>query len=274
MDERLNRIAAAANDLAYGSKDPKAYVNGAPHVKHAALRELYGKLVLEVFDDAKQHSPTPRVLDLGAGEGSVTLPFLELGAQVVAVDISSRQLAALGEKCQRFGGMLETRCEDISEILARESAPFDIIAVNSFLHHVPDYLAIIDKAVAVLAPHGQFFSFQDPLRYDTVGRPTRIFTDVAYVSWRLSKGFRGDIVGGIRRRLRRKRGIYLEESVQDSVEYHVIRNGVDQDAIRSFFEQRGFQCRIVKYFSTQSRLFQPLGTALGIENMFAVIARR
>jgi SAM-dependent methyltransferase len=271
--ERLKQVASVANELAYRSKDVKAYINGAPHIKHASLRNLYSKLVLEVYNAARQHTEVPRVLDLGAGEGSVTLPFLELGAKVEAVDISSRQMDELRRKCEKYGDRLQTRCEDINHVLATANERYDIVAANSFLHHIPDYLSLIKSAAALLAPGGQFFSFQDPLRYDSVGVLTKTFTDVAYLSWRISLGSKGDVLGGVRRRLRRRRGIYLEDSVHDNAEYHVTRNGVDQDAIRTLLEEQGFDCRIITYFSTQSIVFQPIGAALRIKNMFAVIAR-
>ncbi|MBA3482749.1 MAG: class I SAM-dependent methyltransferase [Pirellulales bacterium] len=271
VDERLNRVASMANQLAYGSKDAATYIDGAPHIKHAVLRELYGKLVLEVFDAASKHGRPPRVADLGAGEGSVTLPFLELGAHVVAVDISSKQLNTLREKCRKHEDKLDVRCQDIHEFLSNENDKYDIIAVNSFLHHIPDYLSLIADATSMLTPHGLFFSFQDPLRYDTVGIPTRIFTELGYFFWRLSKN---DVMGGIRRRIRRSRGIYLEGSVQDNAEYHVVRNGLDQKAIETVFGQRGFNCRVIPYYSTHNSLFQPIGTALNLENHFAVVAQR
>lgn len=272
MNAEANKIASIANDAAYGLKDPKAY--RPPHIKHAELRNLYGQLVQRVFAEAAKHHKAPRVLDLGAGEGSVTFPFLELGARVVAVDISSRQLEELREKCDRYSGLLETRCEDVNETLANAShETYDIIAANSFLHHIPDYLSLIRDAVGMLSPSGIFFSFQDPLRYDSVGTFTRAFTDMAYASWRLSLGSRGDFIGGIRRRLRRRKGIYLADCVQDNAEYHITRNGVDQDGIRKLLDQCGFDCDIVTYFSTQSRIFQPIGSKLGVKNMFAVIAK-
>lgn len=274
MDSRLDRIAAKANEAAYRQKDAKSYIDGAPHIKHAQLRSLYGELVLEVFDQAAQHRARPRVLDLGAGEGSVTLPFLELGAEVTAVDISQRQLDTLVQVCQAHRDRLEVRCEDINDTLQDSEREYDIIAVNSFLHHIPDYLSLIDRCTEVLSPHGMFFSFQDPLRYDTVPRSTKMFTDVGYFFWRVSRGRKGDVIGGIRRRLRRRRGIYLEDCHADNAEYHVTRNGVDHDAIRSLLDQRGFDCRIVSYYSTQNTLFQHFGAALGIKNTFGIVASR
>jgi SAM-dependent methyltransferase len=172
-------------------------------------------LVLQVFDNAKKHKTHPTVLDLGAGEGSVTLPFLELGARVVAVDISKSQLNALKSKCERFGDMLEVRCEDINVILKNKNEKYDIIIANSFLHHVPDYIGMVREAVMVLNSYGQFFSFQDPLRYDSVEKITMMFNKFAYFSWRV---FKGDIIGGLKRRIRRARGIYFEDSVHDNAE--------------------------------------------------------
>ncbi len=271
MDDRINRIAALANVSAYDAEGTNAYADGSPHIKHAALRTLYGKLVVQVFDFARKHTATPRVLDLGAGEGSVTLPFLELGARVVAVDISPSQLAGLTAKCAHFGAMLEVRCEEISLTLDNKSERYDIIVANSFLHHVPDYLGMIREAIQVLNPSGQIFCFQDPLRYDTVGQASAMFSKFSYFSWRV---FKGDVIGGLMRRVRRARGVYLEDSVYDNAEYHITRDGVDQNAIYKLFEEEGFECDIVSYFSTQSRLFQPVGTLLGMKNTFAVVARK
>ena len=271
MDERINRIAALANVSAYDAEATNKYIDGAPHIKHSSLRKLYGKLLVRIFDSAKKHTEIPKVLDLGAGEGSVTLPFLELGAKVVAVDISDSQLDALKTKCKHFGAMLEIRCEDINDILINKSEKYDIIVVNSFLHHVPDYVGMIIEAVTVLNPHGQFFSFQDPLRYDSVGKATMMFSKLAYFSWRV---FKGDVIDGLKRRLRRAHGIYLEDSIHDNAEYHITRNGVDQEAIYEMFKEHGFDCDIVSYFSTQSRFFQLIGAVLGIKNTFAVIAQK
>ena len=271
MDERANRIAALANLSGYDAEATREYIDGAPHIKHASLRQLYGKLVVQIFDNAIRHSKIPKVMDLGAGEGSVTLPFLELGAKVIAVDISKSQLDALKTKCEKFGDMLEIRCNDMNDALKDKSEKYDIIVVNSFLHHVPDYLGMIKEAATVLNPHGQFFSFQDPLRYDSVEKATMVFSSLAYFCWRI---FKGDVIGGLRRRVRRSGGIYLEDSVHDNVEYHVTRNGVDQDAICGVFEELGFNCNIVPYFSTQSRLFQPIGAILNMKNTFAVIAQK
>jgi len=271
MDDQANRVATLANIVAYDSAAARRYIDGAPHVKHSSLKRLYGKLVVQVYEFAATHATHPKVLDLGAGEGSATLPFLEIGAKVTAVDASKRQLNELLNKYERFSNRLEVRCGDVNEFLKSKNDSYDIIVASSFLHHVPDYIGLIREAITLLTPCGQFFLFQEPLRYDSLGRFTTAFNTLAYFSWRV---FGGDLVRGFKRRVRRGRGIYLHDSLEDNAEYHVIRNGVDQDAITNLLKEKGFDCNLVHYFSTQSRIFQPIGASLSIKNTFAMIARR
>lgn len=263
-------IAALANVAAYDGFESKDYIDGAPHIKHESLRHLYATLLHDVFVRAAASTPKPKVLDLGAGEGSVTMPFLTLGAKVVAIDISQGQLDRLKTRCAGFQDSLEIRCQDINEALRDERDSYDIVVANSLLHHIPDYLSLIQAALGRLNPKGQFFSFQDPLRYSSLGRFRRMFSNGSYYVWRFGKG---DVLAGIQRRLRRQRGVFTD-SVHDNTEYHVVRDGVDQDQIAKLCRSMGFECEIHKYFSTQSRLMQPLGAALNLANTFAVIAYR
>ncbi len=263
-------IAALANVAAYDSFESADYIDGAPHIKHASLRQLYATLLHQVFVRAAEATPKPRVLDLGAGEGSVTLPFLTLGASVVAIDISQGQLDRLTARCAEFRDSLQTRCQDICEALRDDRDSYDIVVANSLLHHIPDYTSLIRAALGRLNPRGQFFSFQDPLRYSSLGPFRRMFSNGSYYVWRFGKG---DVISGMKRRLRRRRGAF-NDSVHDNTEYHVVRDGVDQDQIAALCKSLGFECEIHKYFSTQSRMMQPVGAALNLANTFAVIAHR
>jgi 2-polyprenyl-3-methyl-5-hydroxy-6-metoxy-1,4-benzoquinol methylase len=270
VNERTSRVAAAANAISYDEQIFKDYIDTAPHLKHSSLRDFYARLIQQLVDTAKAQAAIPEVLDLGAGEGSATQLFLEAGAKVTAVDISTTQLDSLRERCAKFGDRLSVRCEDINDTLTNETKQYDIVVTISFLHHVPDVVDLTEKAIRLLKPHGQFFAFQDPLRYDSLTSTTRAFSFVAFYFWRI---FKGDLVNGMKRFIRRRRGEY-DDSVYDNAEYHVVRNGVDQDAIARFVEGQGFHCQIVRYFSTQNPLFQSIGAALGMKNTFAVIAQK
>ena len=273
MNEELSlrEKVSQANIACYDAEGARAYIDGAPHLKFNTLRQLYAKLVVEIVEEAKEFNPSPRVLDLGAGEGSVTLPMLELGATVTAVDLSSDMLEMLRNKCSSHGSRLTVRCEDIADVLRDDTSEYDIVTANSFLHHIPDYLSMLRAVIPRLSASGQFFSFQDPLKYSTLIPGTRVFDRVAYATWRIGKA---DALGGISRYMRRARGVYLEDVPHDNAEYHVVRGGVDQDAIAALFKEAGFQCRLIPYFSTQSRIFQPIGSMIGFKNTFGFIASR
>jgi 2-polyprenyl-3-methyl-5-hydroxy-6-metoxy-1,4-benzoquinol methylase len=273
LKKQINKIASLANAAAYNSKLSKDYLEGAPHLKHKSLRKLYGRLVLKVYS-ATSRENVPKILDLGAGEGTVTLPFLDLGAQVTAVDISESQLQALEAKTKKYKSRIKIFCRDMNDFLDLEKVngnTYDIVVLNSFIHHIPDYISVIDKITEVLSPGGTFLSFQDPLRYDTVNTFTSFFTRFAYFTWRIT---RGDVINGLKRRLRRAKGIYHDDCREDNVDYHVVRNGVDQIKISDFFKSMNFSCEIIKYFSSESSIWQPVGQLFRLENMFAVIARK
>lgn len=271
MKENLERLAAQANAALYDSVTAGEYRRGAPHLKHAVLGKLFAELAGEVYQYAAQWAPAPKVLDLGAADGTASALFLELGAEVTAVDVSQKQLEALRAREHRQGERLQLRCQSAQAVLEEEGPSYDVVMATSFLHHIPDYLGLVAGAVRRLTRQGQFFFFQDPLRYDSLPRPTLAFSQGVYYMWRL---WQPDRLGGLKRWLRRQRGVYLPHCVEDNVEYHGIRNGVDQEALTALLRGQGFDCRLVRYFSTQSALFQALGSRLGLENTFALIARR
>ena len=114
---------AISNRIAYDSLSNGDYVSLAPHLRHDSIRRLYADLVERAYKTALLRAGGPvSVLDLGAGEGTVTLPFLQLGARVLAVDISERQLEQLRTKCAGLSSQLEVRCETLMLFLLRINA--------------------------------------------------------------------------------------------------------------------------------------------------------
>ncbi len=267
----LRLAAAAANERLHDAIEGEDYLDGAPHLKHAEVRALFLRLLEESVREARSLSSAPCALDIGAGGGAATLPLLAAGVRVVAVDVSSQQLRRLEEAAG--GGELETLTEEAFSALDRLRAAgrrFEIVVANSLLHHVPDYLALLRAATGVLVPGGCLLTFQDPMRYGSLGLGERLYSGAAYGAWRLR---RPDALGGIARTLRRRCGIYALDCPHDNVEYHVVRDGVDQQAALRELRGLGLACRLVEYFSTPGPLWQSLGTRLGLRNTFAVVAR-
>lgn len=263
----VSEIASKSNIELYNSMNVKDYIDGAPHLKHKKLRDLYFKSSKKVILDSNVAVPT--VLDMGAGEGTSAHCFLSLGSKVVAVDISQNQLNSLKDRCVEYGDNLQIICEDINETIKRNNK-YDIITINSFLHHIPDYCKLLDEASNMLSIGGQVFTWQDPIRYDSLNKFTSMFSKIAYFSWRIRKG---DVINGVKRRLRRSRGEYTDD-MYDNSEYHVVRNGVDQDRIAELFKEKGFDVTIIKYFSTQSTFWQHIGELLKLKNTFGIIAKK
>jgi SAM-dependent methyltransferase len=162
------KSAYDANRALYDEAGEHKYVDSAPHLKHRQIVDFQTSLIESIYSAATQNSETVRLLDLGTGEGSCAHPFLRLGARVTAVDISEHQLNHLQVQCKCFSHRLDLRHEDAWDALERYDR-YDVVVANSFLHHVPDYLALIRRALTHIEAKGQYFSFQDPLRYDTSG---------------------------------------------------------------------------------------------------------
>jgi len=265
-----NDIATRANRLVYDAMQAGEYMVDAPHLSHESIRSLYVQMVSSAFEIASQDGLVPTVLDLGAGDGIATKPFLSLGAHVVAVDISMQQLAQLRAECAEYGDRIEIRCADVFEVLG-EDRKFDIVVANSFLHHVPDYLSLVARASDVLSERGILMTFQDPMWGKSITPRDALLSGIVYLIWRLG---RADVLRGIGRKLRRTLGIYSATSIYDNAEYHAVRDGVNQIAIQQMLEKKGWQCSVVEYCSFHSMKLQPLGEKLGVKNTFAIIATR
>lgn len=210
------------------------------------------------------------MLDVGSGEGTCAREMLRLGARVTAIDISAAQLRVLEERCKDARSNLTVVCDDVWQALDKLDS-FDAVIFDSFLHHVPNYLELLAAVDKHLEPRAAILTFQDPLRYDTLSRTSYVMSNGAYFAWRV---LQGNLVGGLKTRIRRLRGVYIPGHPADDAEYHVTRNGLDQDEMARQFRSRGFATEVTRYFSTQSAMFQALGAHIGVENTFSILARR
>lgn len=98
----------------------------------------------------------PRALDFGAGTGNLTRQLLKLGVAVVAVDVSEgilKELRALMGSHNRLNTMILNGVN----LAGLESDGFDMVAAYSVLHHIPDYLGIVDEFVRVVKPGGLIY---------------------------------------------------------------------------------------------------------------------
>ena len=269
-----DRAPAELNRQWFSLLSETQFIEASPHLNHESLRQLFYSTAKEALTlAAAVHNP-PSVLDMGAGDGALTVPYLELGAKVTAADVTVEFLESLQKKSKAYADSLTVLPGDIFETLrklAAEGKQFDLVCASSFLHHIPDYLELCRLASRLVRRNGIFFTFQDPLRYDTLGKTERVMERAGYFWWRI---FQGGYGRGLKTRVRRLFGIYRPDLAEDTAEYHVVRNGVDHLGVQSLLKSEGFECEVRPYWSTHSPLFQSLGRKLSLRSNFALMARR
>jgi SAM-dependent methyltransferase len=147
---------------------------------------------------------------------------------------------------------------------------FDLVVALSVLHHIPDYLRAVETYARVTTPGGTFVCWQDPLWYERLPRSTRLAARAAYFGWRLRQG---DFRRGIATRIRRLRGTYDTANPSDMSEYHVVRKGVDEDALVRLLQRWYGDVRVATYWATQSSIGQRVGEQFGFADTFTITAR-
>ena len=266
-DERA--VALHANMAAYDGLEESAYVNGAPHLKHSSIMNLYRSLVEAAIAQVSPDDKSVSVLELGAGNGLASLAWFEHGVDLTAVDSSREMLDELVQKAEPYGVKPHTVVADAGEFLDKTAEQFDLVTHVSMLHHVPDYLNLLRNSAARVREGGCLLTFQDPLLYAEMPRRDHLAERAAYFAWRLGQGH---VLRGLKTRWRRVRGIYDPKEIVDFEDYHVVRAGVDSDAIVKTLSEFFDTVKVVRYWSTYSRALQFVGERAGLASSFGVLA--
>jgi ubiquinone/menaquinone biosynthesis C-methylase UbiE len=154
-DRILNANASLHRELAAD------YDRLHPHMRNSYEQHLQRRDVLRMT----AHPSQPHVLELGVGTGNLTMQFLEAGCRVTAVDMSGEMLRELQRKVERRG--LAAQCEvaqaDVDTFLAGDPRTgFNVIAMSSVAHHLPDYRSSLAGLAARLAPRGYLYLIHEP----------------------------------------------------------------------------------------------------------------
>ncbi len=244
------------------------YDVGSPHLTHAHLRGMLIDTIRAVVAARQNAGETVRVLEVGAGHGAFTDHVLALGAHVTVTEMSRASADILARRYEH-NPAAEVIFDETGSLDGLAGRTFDVVLSVAVLHHIPDYLAAIEGWLRLLAPGGSFLTFQDPLYYPRRTRASMALGRGSYYVWRV---LHGDLLEGAKSFARRKRGAYDEENVRDMVEYHVLRDGVDEQAVADLLRQHFGSVEIISYFSTPSPALQRLGERFDLPSDFGIRA--
>src|ERR1700722_795024 len=243
------------------------YRRGSPHLSHPGLYDRLIEVLRGMIQELADQRMPLRVLDVGAGHGGFTELALAMGCEVTAVDMSR---PSVDELRRRFGTNPKFHAVyDPDGTLRDMDDVYSLIMFVSVIHHIPDYVACLKMACQRIASGGSLLTLQDPLLYSRHKTAHRV-DQAAYLAWRLGQG---NLSRGMKTRLRRIRGILDETDPGDMVEYHVIRDGVDEEEVLSFATMEFAEASLLTYWSNQLRLGQRLGDQLGLRDYFGIIAK-
>lgn len=99
--------------------------------------------------------PKARYVDLGVGDGLLTLMLAEVAESVTAVDLSSEMLKGLRSRASRRGIENVETVEAAIEDLPLPTGSFDVAVLSQALHHAESPIAALTEAARVLAPGGR-----------------------------------------------------------------------------------------------------------------------
>ncbi|MHB9863795.1 class I SAM-dependent methyltransferase [Streptomyces sp. YIM S03343] len=243
------------------------YAKGSPHIRHHRIREQVISGLHGLVGQVVERNGRCRVLEVGAGHGTFTDHLVAAGAEVRVTEMSAPSAAVLRHRFRHNPRVTVVHDAEGEEVFRQE--PLDAVVCISVLHHIPDYLGAVEHLVRRVVPGGAFFSIQDPLWYPRRSALSMNLDRGAYLLWRLGQG---ELRRGLATRVRRLRGRYDETNEADMAEYHVVRQGVDEQALRDLLAPafRGVELR--RYWSTQSGALQALGERLAPATTFGLLA--
>jgi ubiquinone/menaquinone biosynthesis C-methylase UbiE/biotin operon repressor len=102
-----------------------------------------------------QLAPRGRYVDLGIGDGLLTLMLSEIAQKVTAVDISTEMLAQLKSRAAAKGiANVETVAADIEDLPLPDGS-YDVAVLSQALHHAKTPARALAEAKRILVPGGR-----------------------------------------------------------------------------------------------------------------------
>jgi len=113
-------------------------------------------------------TPDSRILDIGAGPGTLAIPFAQKVAHVTAVEPAEGMCSVMREKMAEFGArnitIVQKRWEDV-DVERDLQPPYDVV-IASFSLGMQDIRSAIEKMVQASSKYVYLYHFAGPTSWD------------------------------------------------------------------------------------------------------------
>ena len=120
-----------------------------------------------------------RVVEIGCGSGRQTVPLLQLGCDVIGIDLSEEMLISARKKVIQAGGRADFIVAT-AECLPIRNSLADVAIIFGSLHHFPDPKASVAEAARLIRTGGSFYMVEP---HDSLLRPVFDFSMRVMTLW-------------------------------------------------------------------------------------------
>lgn len=117
------------------------------------------KFVIPYINPFKKIDAHTRILEIGCGEGGNMKPFLDIGCEIIGIDIDTAQIenakSFLKEQSNNQNYQLIAR--DIYLVDTNEIGQFDVIYMRDVIEHIPNQEKFLGHLQQFLKPSGVIF---------------------------------------------------------------------------------------------------------------------
>ncbi|MEX0300216.1 MAG: bifunctional 2-polyprenyl-6-hydroxyphenol methylase/3-demethylubiquinol 3-O-methyltransferase UbiG [Kordiimonas sp.] len=158
--DAVDGLTVDENEVAFFAKIADSWWD--PNGPFKPLHQLNPTRLNYIRQEVSRHyglkdSPTPfeglRLLDIGCGGGLISEPMCRLGADVVAVDASEKNIKTASLHAERSGLEIDFR-NNTAEALAKAGEQFDVIVNMEVIEHVADVDAYLTACRKLMKPGG------------------------------------------------------------------------------------------------------------------------
>jgi len=192
-------------------------------------------------------------LDVGAGTGNLTGKLLQMGYQVVAVDISQEMCAILQEKYDNYVKSNKLKIINSAiENLDFDAGKFDLITCYSSLHHLPDYVSALKSLSTFLKKRGVIYIDHEASPFYWKGEQSGLASfikDIYFHSNPLLNSLYFQIIG--------LKAPSIDYSLSDY--WHKKEHALNHKSIESIFKQENYAfSKRTDYYQTSTWIWNPL----------------